>query len=254
MRPDPDVVALDRQRGVIVYRTDFPTMLDIHRPEALDHFMALGNAADSEIEAFAKRFGVLGVHPLSEPGVYEEALSDWRYWAKRTRAALSIAASLHQDEPGRSEDWALLDASWTVDSWTAMFRASPDLTAKQKRLAIDRNALADVLNDVLVETDVRPCFVWFRTTSGFALTNLGGFFGRGSLTLSGALAVQTMLACAGADSIATCTGCGRPYMRRWRSPTGRGNYCDRCGVRAAWRDSKRRSRQQGPKAVRGVKR
>jgi hypothetical protein len=235
----PKVVVLDQARGVLRYRTDSPTVLDVQRPEALDLFKTLCDAPDAEIEAFAQRFGVLRVRPFREPGIYEEDLSWWRSWASRTRAALSVAAALHQDEPGRPEDWALLGASWTIEAWTAMYRDS-DLTAKEKRLRIHRNALADVVNDGLESTDVRPCFVWFRTTGGFAFANAG----RATLTLSGALAVQTTLACARAGSVATCTGCGTPYMRRWHSPTGRGNYCDRCGVRAAWRDSKRRSRRQ----------
>ena len=119
---------------------------------------------------------------------------------------------------------------------------------------MQRTCLADVLNQLLVVAHVRPCFTWSKTKTGIACTTNVLGIDEGALTLSGALAVQLVLACGRADSISTCSGCRKPYLRRWHSVTGRGNYCEDCGKRAVWRDSKRRRRADGKAQPRQTKR
>lgn len=237
----PDVVAMNPEQGVLLYDTSQPLVFDVVRPELLDLFVALVDASDAEIWRFAQRYGVLGVQSFWEPGFYAEELKQWRYWAARIRAVLSAASSLQRGETICSGDWALLEAPH-VDLWTRVFAGHSDLSASEKRRYIERNCVKDVLNAGLEIARVRPSFSWFTATSGIAFTNVDHI--TGELTLAGVLALQVALACGRAEAIATCSGCHLPYLRRWHSPTGRGNYCDRCGIRAAWRDSKRRKRGQ----------
>lgn len=249
----PNGVGLDVERRVLQYRTDSPLVADAFRPDVLDSFVALADASDERICEFAQRYGVLEVEPLSKPGWYEEDLARWHYWAARARAILSASASLHQDQPVSDEDWKAMDAP-TAEAWTQIFSKRSGLTHRQRSLGIGRAAVGDLLNDFLQVTGVRPCFTWLHGGSGIMLTNLTGPFDEGGLSLAGVLAVQLVLACSGAQSIATCSGCQMPYTRRWHSPKGRRNYCPSCGKRAAWRDSKRARRSAEGAAAKSVSR
>ena len=51
----------------------------------------------------------------------------------------------------------------------------------------------------------------------------------------GALALRLWLATAGASGLVVCSGCGDLYERERRPAPSRGNYCPKCGIRAAWR-------------------
>jgi hypothetical protein len=252
----PDRVWLSEDATALIYTTEAPLVSDVPKPEALDVFVALANATPEAICAFAQKFGVLDVDALATPGLYQESIEAWRGWIARLGAILAGAASLHSEQPIGSPEWEAVNAS-TATVWAELInKQHRDASAKQRQLFVQRLALTDVLNELLSITRIRPCFTWFRN-SGILLTNLHGFFNEGSLSLSGYLAAQLVLACGRADSIATCSGCGVPYMRRWRSTTGRRNYCQACGLRAAWRDSKRAKRMalaQGVRTARNSKR
>ncbi len=255
----PGAVVLDSVRHVLLYDTRHPWVMEAIPADLLDAFIPLADASDAEILKFSQRYGVLNVEPVARgpsTGLREEALSDWRRLAKRMRVVLGAAASLHEGQHVRREDWALLDPPY-LDVRTAFYEQAKDLSPLVRRRYFERLCVADVLNEELMLAGVRPSFSWSRTTSGLTFTNRGPL-SLGELTLTGALALQLALACAKADSIATCSGCHTPYLRRWHSPTGRRNYCEKCGIRAAWRDSKRvrraeKSAERSKNRKRGVK-
>ncbi len=245
----PDRVDFDVDRQVLKVDTAATLVTDLRRPPSflLDRFIGLTDATDAEIYRFAQRFGVLSVDAFSDRGLYEESLDEWRRWARRVRAAVAIAACLHQEKDRRAEDWALLDSP-TLEIWTEIFAKHTKLRSDQRQLYAERNALADFLNHFLVVARVRPCFIWEKTLTGIGFTNLGGV-DEGEITLAGALALQLVLACSRAKAIATCDSCHRPYPRRWSPATKRRNFCKDCGIKAAWRESKRERRA----ALRGSK-
>ena len=71
----------------------------------------------------------------------------------------------------------------------------------------------------------------------------GGFHLRAALAaLLGAVAIQLALAVGRARFIATCSSCRTTYLRDRQAPRGRANYCQRCGLQAAWRDAQARRR------------
>src|SRR5581483_2818562 len=56
----------------------------------------------------------------------------------------------------------------------------------------------------------------------------------------GLIAFQLMAMLTRSQDIATCSGCGQPYLRQGRRPKfGQRNYCPDCGVRVANRDRQR---------------
>jgi predicted RNA-binding Zn-ribbon protein involved in translation (DUF1610 family) len=60
--------------------------------------------------------------------------------------------------------------------------------------------------------------------------------------LSGALALQLAFAVASSEGVTTCFACGRFYTPSRRPAAGRRSFCPDCGLRAAWRTSKRVTR------------
>ena len=228
----PDRVALDKGRGMLVFDTKVPVM-DPPRPRLLDEFLGLREPSDSDIEAFAAKYGVLSVEPFrkGELGVFEEPLSLWRDYLSRARASLAVAAKLHLYEPGNQDDWKRLRPWWRPE-WADVFAGHKDLTQKEAQLAIQRHWCVDVMTTWLELVELRPCFRWRRTTQGVGFTNLQGV-DEGSVTMSGALALQLVAAASAASKIAVCSGCGLPYRRRWHSTTGRRNFCEECGRKGA---------------------
>ena len=150
----PDRVAMDSDRGVLRYDTR-NTAVAAPEHDLLDRFIALADASDAEIGDFARRFGVLGVEVFLEPGLYEEKLSEWRYWATRARAALSVAASLHQQQPVDGEDWRTLEP-FTAEQWESILSSNPAISISERRRYVERNCLADVLNIFITISRVQP--------------------------------------------------------------------------------------------------
>lgn len=69
-------------------------------------FLALAEAGDAEILAFARRHGVLGLERGgNEAG--SEPVAAWQAYARGLRAVLGIAAALRQGRHTRLEEWAL---------------------------------------------------------------------------------------------------------------------------------------------------
>jgi uncharacterized membrane protein len=65
------------------------------------------------------------------------------------------------------------------------------------------------------------------------------------LRFLGAIALQLALSVADAESLFTCNGCGRPYIRSQRKPNdGQSTYCEACSTtRKPQREAEKRYRQ-----------
>lgn len=95
----------------------------------------------------------------------------------------------------------------------------------------------------------RPQLDWQGPTPTIELTT-GGMLPMYADRLSGALALQLAYAVASAEGVATCFACGRFYTPTRRPAAGRRSFCPACGLRAAWRTSKRIARGRfGPNQV-----
>lgn len=87
----------------------------------------------------------------------------------------------------------------------------------------------------------RPQVDWDGPTPTIELTT-GGILPMYADRLSGALGLQLAYAVASSEGVATCFACGRFYTPVRRPAAGRRSFCQACGVRAAWRTSKRAAR------------
>jgi hypothetical protein len=251
----------------------------------LNDFIALADAPDEQIAAYARKWGVLGVcshgcartHPphLGATGMLSghctplgwehcapperaftrahEPLQYWRCLARQARGMLQLASALHRGVASHPDIWDDL-------------QLGPEQTSmgRSESTGWPNFFLTALVNQWLVNGDVRPHFAWNLDGAGPAVT-----LGVSPLPISddflealahlmpdyqgtslfGALAVQLLLACSRAEGLAICSSCGTPYVPPRRPSASRHRFCTKCGVRASWRmaASKRRARQKKSK-------
>ena len=229
------------------------------RPGAqmLEAFLGLALASDQQIQAYALRWGVLGIckhglpfgwafhttaqkvevclpirwkgwDPPSGPGGWEP-LSSWRTFSRQANAIANLASSVHQGRRGRPED--VLAARESMPK--AVRSLSPHLFADPaKTVDEQRELVAAVIQDWLWFGSVMLHFEWSRRGVEVGFGGMGFVFG-----LFGALAVQLVLIVSGPGGLAFCHGCGQPYAPQRRPKARQRNYCRSCGRPAAVRDA-----------------
>jgi hypothetical protein len=229
----------------------------------LNQFVRLTDA-DSVLQ-FVKNWGVLalsnnlwsGPDPEGQfylPGRQRlrkgiEPVSVWQYYSRRAQAVLNVAAALRRGKLGDISDWGqfanyIQEAGQkrSVMQWLeanmerhhfglgiGIFDCSG---TDEERLESARCAIAREIGDWL------EC--WKKDRDGdisdFTLRWLADqqrwdlqidYHG----LLFPAIALQLGLVVADADSLYSCSGCGKPYIRprkRKRPKSGWANYCDQC--------------------------
>jgi hypothetical protein len=164
----------DAERRVISFDTSGDLLFNEPlQPRMLDEFITLAGAGDLTIWEFAKRFGVLNIVALLNPGVYEEHLSVWRRCSTMVGVTLRLAASVHQNHPTRPEDWEFVEPA-TAQRWIDSFEKRDDLTPAQRRVYVERNCLNDILNEWIAFARVRPCFSMYERLPGITFTSAVG--------------------------------------------------------------------------------
>jgi len=216
-------------------------------------FVRLAQASDEDIADFSRDHGLLFLcrqHglPLSHSRVVVapgEEMSECdvpggrrpfvkteeiRTWARRFRAAMNIAARLHDGKPAADTDWAELGIEQPKTGIEHWWR-KVDLSAEEQ-VRQGRDVLAQLVDAWLDLGAVRLRFEWDERPE-FGITGWGLF---------GAIATQLMLAVARSDGLAACTGCGMPYAPTQKPKAGKRNYCPGCRSTARFRDAKRTQR------------
>ena len=233
-------VSLDGDR--LTWPADAPWRVVMAKRDLLDKFVHLARAKDAAIVEFARRFGVLelcrhgrpyfhaqmaGMPPPCQAG-RAETLEKWRALARETEAFLLIAAALKTDSPKSAPARKARRLLWNViGEWTL------DPTAPQRGLS-ERGLLEDSLNVWIERAGARVGLLWPEDRKPrFAIT---------SGTLWATVLVQVAQAIAGGGAIAVCSSCGIPYAPKRKPAPQRNNFCNECGVKAAWKLSKRRLR------------
>lgn len=163
--------------------------------------------------------------PIPEP------LGLWRELSATVGAILGIAAELNHAPPrhGLAEDWKTLGI---------------DFDPSRDKVEDAQFLLWSVVNSWIEEGRISLRLHtdgWSdRRTRWHAAIHIGRGY-----NLLGGLALQLMLAVAGAESLFTCSGCRLPYVRPNRAPQhGQNNYCDYCGPDRAKHDADRRRKDK----------
>jgi hypothetical protein len=113
---------------------------------------------------------------------------------------------------------------------------------KAAMLTRQRGIVSYAVNCWLDWGRARPQIDWDGPTPTIELTTGGSFMPMYADRLSGALALQLAFAVASSEGVTTCFACGRFYTPTRRPAAGRRSFCPDCGLRAAWRTSKRVTR------------
>jgi len=217
----------------------------------LERFARLATATDDDVLKYALRWGGLMVchhrlpsshnpspipypnpvprpipwcHPLGWGGhSWWEPIEVWQELAGRALAMLEIAAALRRGQLGAKQAWA------RVMDGPEAFRGNPG-----SDLASDANLLSLQVHQWLRMGQVCPHIYSFR---GRFLVRMGGWH------TFRVLAYQLMLAVAGGQAIAVCSGCGDHFKPRRLPATGRRSYCSNCRRRGIpLRDAQRAHR------------
>lgn len=219
----------------------------------LEDFLALRDAPDNEIEAYARRRGVLGLCAHGVPVGHESlrtrlawlvALKEqWRKPVYTPFDRLLLERHRHAPVGLDAPCFPVAPARWTtatvVSEPLELWRIYAQLAGRLLKVAAEgthnRDTLAETLDHWLSLTPLRPCCALERgrlTLKFRSIHPLSGLFS--------VLGFQTFLAASAARSLLVCSSCGRPYMPRSVPRTGKHTYCRRCGINAAWRAASRR--------------
>jgi predicted RNA-binding Zn-ribbon protein involved in translation (DUF1610 family) len=192
----------------------------------LTEFLALADAEASEIERYAKRWGVLGIcnHEL--------------VWGHATSNGRDICTPANADPIDR---WRYFAGGFKyVLDEGARLRKARRLNPRSTRAEAEiQRFINQVDSAVRLFGCLRPILV---IEAGRFEIKLGG---QGYITaLPAALTTQLLFTLAGASGIATCAECGRLFMPRRKPRKGENSYCPNCGIRAAWRTAQDRRRKK----------
>ena len=248
-------------------------------------FIGLADATDDEIVRFVRRHGPLVACPCGRPWHHpaiaegpkrcrgpraepydaehtSEPLAVWRCYSRRARSLLRLAVAIHRGrETSAGADWNdLVSTGEAAPSDVIANLANPI----RRRFPYGRGDVAEVIDEWLAWSGVRPSFAWEPVYDPDADPNqtldpernpslvdgkvpeppppwfvLAG--GDGLLPFIG---VHAATAVARVDSVFTCDECGELVVPKRRPAAGRNVYCPRCAKRGNWKQAQRRLRER----------
>jgi hypothetical protein len=231
------------------------------RAATFEEFLALADATDERIAAFADHYGLLGLCAHGEPMRFcdagrvgksrprprlircsqgrAERVSDWRRWAVRLRAIVEVGKILRAGgKPtenlvdGLTSDLEHLDG---VSVREALLRGEEEIADpglgrfdRRWRFCLLVNRLLTLQAVIMPGTAKRPA--------------LDVQYGPGGLF--GTLVLQAALAATGVVSLVICANCGKPFRAMRRPNATRRSYCEKAACKkASRRDASRQYRQ-----------
>lgn len=216
----------------------------------LGRFVRLADGDAAAVLQFARRYGPLRVSryeyaPLEGANQFAwrgtEPVQEWYALARNAATLLRIAALRHQGRRVPPEDWRVAFTTGLLPISAASAFREFEHAPSSAWHSLQHAGLPFLVNMWL--TAERPS-VWLTWPPGAAPTIVLA----GDNLLSH-LAAQLLAAVCQSEGVAVCSGCGTPYMPDRRPRGDQRHYCKECGIRAAWRDSKRRGRQRKKQAA-----
>ena len=160
-----------------------------------------------------------------------EGIELWLFWSRMAAAILNITTALRRDVPTNRADWEVVITEESEER-------PPLIDALLTRRWIAQVYLQEAVNRWLHLANVRLSLSWAIDVENPSLEIEADTFGL--------LGVQLLTAVTGAQNLALCDGCSKPYVREGRRPqTGRANYCPDCrGRKVPERERQRRRRSR----------
>jgi hypothetical protein len=207
----------------------------------LDAFIRIADGDDQDTLRFAKRYGVLFLcrhglpwphYPSSPPrlpfipgpqkgwwckATQAEPVERWQFFARRAKAILGIAASLHRGNKPTKADWSAAIEGYKPAEAIVAFANRPLVTRKPPEIR-EHLILSSLVNEWLMIGGVKPALVWPPKGKPYFWLSSGTY---------GEIGVQIMTAVSRSGDLQICDGCGRPYLRTEKRPQReRRNYCE----------------------------
>ena len=230
--------------------------------DLLYRFIVLWQKRPRDIISFAEKWGPLRIDSCGNPATTftgSEPIATWQFLSRRAYSVLRIAKALEDGQPGDEEDWGLLSTNWAqAEDWShspAVIELPNELfgvLGNHLRWEFDgrqrkggfRNAIdygkSTIASEVSTWLQKFTVFLKLESMPRWQLEM--DFQGR----FLPAIALQLALAVANAESLFTCNGCGKPYIRsKQRKPNaGQANFCPGCnGGRKPQREAEKRYRE-----------
>lgn len=161
---------------------------------------------------------------------HEESIEAWKAWADRFHSLLAHASSLKTPQPQLQAP----DSSF-LRGLTERRRAAVE-PAKAVEVF---HRLVGVINGWLADAGVAPRLE--SDSLGQVTATLGS---SGTFPLFGALVLKSIAVITGPRGMVACSGCGQLFSPERKRAASRRKFCSSCGLRAAWRLSKRKQRDR----------
>lgn len=220
--------------------------------DLLEGFLALADAADSEVEAYARRWGILGLCRHGLPAGHTPIrllISSAKITGNKTafmqpiiRAGKEYGTSVI-DEPcwsgNPSDGWREPIELWRfyVDLARRLLLAANAGRVAERERSDSRwarlNLLAGELDRWLTIAPMQVRFIVRKREPRISLVPQNPIS-----ALSAVLAAQVCFAASASKDLLLCANCGRPYFPKNKPPReGTRTYCPRCGRQAALRSA-----------------
>lgn len=250
--------------------------------DILQQFLKLADAKPLKIEAFARKWGILGICQHALPRTHNvwrasardsipldgdgapceplgmvadmrgyagtEPIEAWQTWSQCARDTLALADAAHSDRKVSPEVWRRLFGTTPLDRQDARSLKKGTASAVQHWLEFG---------------NVRPQFSWGASPIQIVYSGRDTWEplpaavplrmgGRHGTTLFPELAVRMMMTVTRIDALAVCSSCNNPFIPPGRRPAaGRRRYCETCRKDGApLRDAKRDSYARLKRGVR----
>jgi hypothetical protein len=190
--------------------------------------------------SYARVLNVMDCHPTPSSArgwQCSEPVRLWFEFACQAQAIVDCSARLHNGLTPALEGLEIANPQWSDLSKRLKNRLKPNRETS-------RAAIEGAINTWIYYGGLRPHFRW--GSSGCSVLMSTGDY----TSLFGALAAQLMLRAAMSKGWVLCSECSQFYPPDRQPNPNRRRFCPRCGLRAAWRASKRDQRRK-PEEVLG---
>ena len=216
----------------------------------LNRFISIADSANTEaaVVSFARQWGIIGLCKHGLPILHDPAckktsdtISAHHSFARLLEVLLRIGLELNKRRIADPVEWQLAD-DLLVDDDPERQNKSPDWDSavsfgstlrliSLNHLRFARGRFQNIMRRLATMVRLQPQLAWINGAWSIDFN-----CSRGS-NLAAILTIQLMAAIGG-HTMRKCRACPR-----WFTPIGRQVYCGRCGIRASWRDAKKRQRQ-----------